>query len=72
MGRDSYDDLSSKFAPLIGGNFCLILILVCDWLKLKRNLGRRIILGVGESEAYQAPVYFFFFILLISTIYTYF
>ena len=38
---DSYDDSSSEYAPLIGWHFFLISVLVCDWLKRRRNQGRR-------------------------------
>ena len=34
----SYDDSLSEYAPLIGWNVRLIQVLVCDWLKLRRNL----------------------------------
>ena len=45
------EQASSEYAPLIGWNLRLILDVVCDWLKRRRNLGCRLILGVGESGA---------------------
>ena len=31
---------SSEYAPLIGGHIHLMYVMVCDWLKRRRNLGR--------------------------------
>ena len=35
-----YDDSSSEYALLIGWHVRLIKVLVCDWLKHRRNIGR--------------------------------
>ena len=56
----SYDDSSSEYAPLIGWHFCLILVLVCDWLKRWRNLGRWVAdINYFQGQPYTKPLFLF-------------